>query len=64
MAVFGLTLENEELQEFAKTLKRRCVAGGSVQDGGILIQGDYQQTLSDFFIDNTPNVYYKLHHKV
>jgi len=44
-AVFGLPLENEELQEFAKRLKRRCGAGGSVQDGVILIQGDHRQAL-------------------
>lgn len=46
-AVFGLSLENEELQEFAKTLKRRCGAGGTVRDGVILIQGDHRQTLLD-----------------
>lgn len=44
-AVFGLPLENEELQEFAKRLKRRCGAGGTVQDGVILIQGDHRQAL-------------------
>ena len=35
--------ENEEVLEFAKTLKRRCGAGGTVQDGVILIQGDHRQ---------------------
>jgi translation initiation factor 1 len=46
-AVFGLPLENQELREFAKTLKRRCGAGGSVKDGAIVIQGDHRQTLLD-----------------
>ena len=46
-AVFGVPLENAELQEFAKTLKRRCGAGGSLKDGVIVIQGDHRQTLLD-----------------
>lgn len=43
--VFGLPLENEELQAFAAVLKRRCGAGGAVRDGVIMIQGDHRQTL-------------------
>jgi len=46
-AVFGVPLENEELQKFAAMLKRRCGAGGSVMDGVIVIQGDHRQTLLD-----------------
>ena len=44
-AVFGVPLENEEMKKFAKTLKRRCGAGGSVKDGVIVIQGDHRRTL-------------------
>ena len=44
-AVFGVPLENRELQKFARKLKRRCGAGGSVQDGVIVIQGDHRQAL-------------------
>lgn len=43
--VYGVPLENRELQEFAKELKRRCGAGGSVLDGAIVIQGDHRQIL-------------------
>jgi len=46
-AVFGVPLDDGALQAFARTLKRRCGAGGSVKDGVILIQGDHRQTLLD-----------------
>jgi len=46
-AVFNVPLENEELQKFAKVLKRRCGAGGSIKDGVIVIQGDHRRTLLD-----------------
>lgn len=46
-AVFGLPLDDAELQRFAKTLKRRCGTGGTVKDGVVVIQGDHRQTLLD-----------------
>ena len=46
-AVFGVPLEDDKLQKFAKTLKQSCGAGGAVKDGVILIQGDHRQTLLD-----------------
>lgn len=45
--VRGVPFENEELQKFVKTLKRRCGAGGTVKDGVIVIQGDHRKTLLD-----------------
>lgn len=44
-AVIGIPLGGEELQQFAKTLKQRCGAGGSIKDGVIIIQGDHRQIL-------------------
>ena len=45
--VFGVPLENEKLKQFAKALKGRCGAGGSVKNGLIIIQGDHRQALLD-----------------
>lgn len=43
--VFGVPLENEQLQKLARTIKGRCGAGGSVKEGVIIIQGDHRQTI-------------------
>ncbi len=44
-AIFGLPFDDNELKQFAKTLKRRCGTGGSVKDGIIVIQGDHREIL-------------------
>jgi len=44
-AVFGVSLNDKKLQQFAKTLKRKCGTGGTVKDGVIIIQGDHRETL-------------------
>jgi translation initiation factor 1 len=43
--VLGVPLDDKKLQQFAKTLKRKCGSGGSVKDGIIIIQGDHRETL-------------------
>jgi translation initiation factor 1 len=40
-AIAGLRMNPERLREFAADLKRQCGAGGAVQNGVILIQGDH-----------------------
>lgn len=45
--VFGVPLENEQLQQLARKIKARCGAGGSVKEGVIIIQGDHRQTILD-----------------
>jgi translation initiation factor 1 len=44
-SVWGIPLDDKELKQFAKALKRRCGTGGSVKDGVIVIQGDHRKTL-------------------
>lgn len=43
--VSGVPLEGEKLKKFAKALKGRCGAGGTVKDGVVIIQGDHRQTI-------------------
>ena len=43
--VFGFDLDDKELKDLTKQLKRRCGTGGSVKDGIIIIQGDHRKTL-------------------
>ena len=43
--LFGFELDDNELKDLAKQLKRRCGTGGSVKDGIIIMQGDHRETL-------------------
>lgn len=43
--VSGLPLPDTELQALAKTLKKACGTGGSIQDGIVEIQGDHRQRI-------------------
>lgn len=40
--VRGLSLNLEQLEQLATTLKRRCASGGTVRDGVIEIQGEHR----------------------
>ena len=44
-AVSGVSLDDKNLQQFAKILKRLCGTGGTVKDGVIIIQGDHKEAL-------------------
>ncbi|MCE8044790.1 MAG: translation initiation factor Sui1 [Halomonadaceae bacterium] len=43
--ISGIPLPAAELKALAKTLKKRCGTGGSLQDGIIEIQGDHRELL-------------------
>ena len=43
--IFGFDLDDNELKDLAKQLKRSCGTGGSVKDGIIIIQGDHRDAL-------------------
>ena len=44
-AISGVPLDDNELKQFAKTLKIRCGTGGTVKDGIIIIQGDHREII-------------------
>lgn len=41
--ILGLPLRADDLQDFARRLKRSCGSGGTAKDGVIEIQGDHRQ---------------------
>ena len=43
--VLGLPLNEVELRELAKRLKKKCSSGGSAKDAQIEIQGDHREVL-------------------
>ncbi len=43
--ITGLPIADDELNELAKRLKKRCGTGGTVRDGVIEIQGDHRDRL-------------------
>ena len=38
----GFTIQQEEVEEYARKIKQKLGVGGSVRNGEILIQGDYK----------------------
>lgn len=44
-SIFGIPLDDKNILQFAKILKRLCGTGGTVKDGIIVIQGDHRETL-------------------
>jgi translation initiation factor 1 len=43
--ITGLPLNDDQLEQLATQLKRRCGTGGTVKDGNIEIQGDHRDLL-------------------
>jgi len=48
--VEGIKAPDDVLSQLAREMKTSCGAGGSVVDGEIIIQGDFQQKLKDILV--------------
>ena len=46
--VKGFFHTRQDLQDFARELKARCGAGGTVKDDTIEIQGDHRKTVAEY----------------
>lgn len=46
--ISGLPMNQTDLQEMSKELKKRCGSGGSVKEGAILIQGDHREKIFNY----------------
>jgi len=44
-SILGVPLDDKELKQLGKILKRLCGAGGTIKDGIIVIQGDHREAL-------------------
>jgi len=43
--ITGISLNPEDLKDFAKKLKQKCGSGGTLKEGAIEIQGDHRDVL-------------------
>ena len=48
--VTGFIGTEEDLKELGRKLKASCGVGGSVKDGEILVQGEFQQRIADMLL--------------
>jgi len=50
--VEGFAGKKEDLEDLGKKLKTHCGTGGSVKDGGIIIQGDQRDKITQWLLNN------------